>query len=264
MAEEQVDMRFVRESWEVPGHISDYVEAVYKVGLLDSERLLVSRYFSKNDRILDIGCGAGRTTLGLYRLGYLNVQGVDLSGGMIERAKFMAKEAGCPIPFEVGDATDLQWGDRRLDAALFGGLGLMCIPGYDNRLQALNEVRRVLRPGGHFIFTTHDRDAVREFADFWEKEEASWDAGTQDGRLLEFGDRIIVDSGTPTFIHIPTREKVIEMVQRSGLVLVEDSMRSELSVETKAVREFSVDCRMWVVQRPRPTGDLPGNGNSHD
>ena len=81
MAELKLDLEFVRETWEVPGHLSDYVDAVSKVGLWDSGRLLVSKYFSNKDRILDMGCGAGSTPNALYRLGYLKVQGVDLSEG---------------------------------------------------------------------------------------------------------------------------------------------------------------------------------------
>ena len=132
MAEPKVDLEFVRETWEDPVHLSYYVDAVSKVGLWDSERLLVSRYFSREDRILDIGCGAGRTTIALYRLGYLRVQGVDLSHGMIERATSIAEQAGFPIPFEVGDAISLEYGDESFDGALFSAQGLMCIPGGNN------------------------------------------------------------------------------------------------------------------------------------
>ena len=247
MAELKVDLEFVRETWEVPRHLADYVEAVSKVGLWDSEHLLVSKYFSKENRILDIVCGAGRTTIALYRLGHLKVQGVDLSNGMIEWAVSLAEQAGYPIPFETGDAVSLRFGDESFDGALFSAQGLMCIPKASNRLQALREVKRVLRPGGHFIFTTHDRHAAQEFASFWEEERARWEKGTQDQRLLEYGDRIVVDSETPTFIHIPTREDVAQVVHESGLVVVEDSLRSELCIDTEAAREFSSDCRMWVV-----------------
>ena len=249
MSETKVDREFVRGTWEVPSHLSDYVDAVSKVGLWDSERLLVAKYLSRDDRILDIGCGAGRTTIALYGLGYLKVRGVDLSEGMIERAVPLAERAGYPVPFEVGDATGLRYGDESFDGALFSAQGLMCIPGGDNRLQALHEVRRVLRPGGRFIFTAHDRHALPEFARFWEEESARWVGGTQDSRLLEFGDRIVMDSGTPTFLHIPTRDDVAKMIRESGLVVIEDSMRSEVCLDTEAARAFSSNCRMWVVQR---------------
>jgi hypothetical protein len=99
---------------------------------------------------------------------------------------------------------------------------------------------------GYFIFTTHERYAAQEFASFWEEEKARWEQGAQDERLLEFGDRIVMDSGTWTFLHIPTRDEVKEMVQESGLIVVEDAMRSELGHESDAVR-WLPDCRMWVV-----------------
>ena len=256
MAESKVDTTFVRECWEDRDHLGDYVEAVDKVGLWDSERLLVSRYLSKEDRILDIGCGAGRATIALYRLGYLEVQGVDMSRSMLEHAVSLAARAGYPMRFDVGDATSLRHDDESFDGArLFTAQGFMCIPGSDRRLQALKEVRRVLRPGGHFIFTTHDRHAAPEFTSFWEEETTRWANGTQDRRFIDYGDRLAVDSGVLTYVHIPTREEVVQMVAEAGLVVVEDSMRSELSPESDAVRWFSSDCRMWVVRRPHDARD---------
>ena len=246
----KVDMAFVRKTWEDPDHIGDYADAVHEVGLWDSERLLVSRYFAKDDPILDIGCGAGRTTIALYRLGYSKVQGLDLSYRMIEEASSTSEQAGYSIPFTVGNAIDIRYDDESFGGALFTAQGFMCIPGSANRLRALKEVRRVLRPGGHFFFTTHDRFANQEFASFWDEEESRWSNGTQDERLLELGDRIVLDSGTLTYIHIPTREQVAEAVRQAGMVVVEDPMRSELTFDTEAARRFSSDCRMWVVQRP--------------
>jgi len=250
MVEPKVDMEFVRNSWEAPGHISAYADAG-KIGLWDSERRLVSKYFFTADRILDIGCGAGRTTIALDRLGYSKVLGMDLSDGMIQRATSLAEQAGCHISFEVGDAIRLRYGDESFDGALFTAQGFMCIPGRDNRLLALKEARRVLRPGGHLIFTTHERHAARESASFWKEEKARWKESRRDSRLQEFGDRLVEDFGTWVFIHIPTRDEVEKMIQESGLVLVEDSMRSELCAESDDIQQSSSDCRMWVVQRPK-------------
>ncbi|MDA1348986.1 MAG: class I SAM-dependent methyltransferase, partial [Chloroflexi bacterium] len=147
--------------------------------------------------------------------------------------------------------TGLRYDDQCYDAVLFSAQGFMCIPRAGNRLRALMEVRRILRRGGHFIFTTHDREATQHYLSFWEEEKVRWDEGVQDPRLLEFGDRIVVDSGTDTFVHFPTREEVAELVLDAGLDLIQDAMRSELCLDTEEARRFSSDCRMWVVRRPR-------------
>ncbi len=71
------------------------------------------------------------------------------------------------------------------------------------------------------------------------------------GTMLGSAGVVVMDSGTWTFLHIPTRDEVARMVMEAGMVVVEDSMRSELCTDTPAAREFSSECRMWVVQRTR-------------
>ena len=46
-----------------------------------------SKYVKKDDVVLDVGCGYGRTLNELYTKGYKNLIGIDFSKGMIERAK---------------------------------------------------------------------------------------------------------------------------------------------------------------------------------
>ena len=249
MTDQIVDQPFVRESWEDVDHASEYVAAVTTVGLWESERVLIGRYLPPDGAVLDIGCGAGRTTFGLYEAGYRRLTGYDLSATMIAAARRIAGERDLAIGFDIGDATSMPYADASFDGALFSAQGFICIPGGKRRLQALREVRRVLRPGSHFIFTTHDRASPR-FVEFWREERARWDRGEQDARLLEFGDRIIPDSGVMTYIHIPARAEVARLVADAGLVLVEDRLRSELALESEAARKFSAECRMWVVRRP--------------
>ena len=144
----------------------------------------------------------------------------------------------------------MPYDDASFDGALFSFQGLMCIPGAKRRLNVLREVRRVVRPDSHFVFTTHDRDLPR-WVDFWRDERDRWDRGKQDSRLHEFGDRIIPDYGLLTYIHIPTRAEIASLVADAGFILVQDRLRSQIANESEAIRKFSAECRMWVVRRPR-------------
>ena len=59
----------------------------------------LSQFFKKEDKIIDIACGAGRHTLFLSELGY-HTTGIDLSQESIKSAKEKSKGK---IPFEVWD-----------------------------------------------------------------------------------------------------------------------------------------------------------------
>ena len=249
MNDQPIDQSFIRESWEDAESVSKYIGAVTTVGLWESERKLVGEYVSPGGSVLDIGCGTGRTTFGLYAIGYRDFLGLDISVNMIEAARRIARERGFAIRFDVEDAVSMPYADRSFDGALFSNQGLMCIPGRERRLQALSEVRRVLRPGAHFVFTTHDRDLPRHI-EFWREERAKWSAGKQDPQLIEFGDRIIVDSRRPTYIHNPSRTEVERLVSDAGMVVVEGRLRSKVAAEDGRRPELNSECRMWVVQRP--------------
>ena len=244
-----VNQPFVRESWEDANHVREYVAAVTDVGLWESEQMLLDRYLPRDGAILDIGCGAGRTTFGMREAGYRNLTGFDLSASMIVAARRIAAEHDLAVRFNVANASSMPYAGASFDGGLFSFQGFMCIPGVKRRLRVLREVCRVLRSGSHFVFTTHDRDLPR-WVDFWRDERDRWDRGEQDPRLLEFGDRMIADSGLLTYIHIPARAEVASLIAVAGLDLVEDSLRSEITVESEAIRKTSAECRMWVVRRP--------------
>lgn len=124
--------------------------------LSPSERLLFERYVKRGDRILDLGVGGGRTTPYLAELASDYV-GVDYSQTMVLacRKKFPT------IAFVTADAADLsQFGDHSFDVAVMAFNGLDYVMPDFKRVQALAEIRRVLKPGGVFIFSSHNPRSI--------------------------------------------------------------------------------------------------------
>ncbi len=246
----KVDTEFIRNSFNTEKTVSDYTRAVKEIGLWESEKMMIKKYFNPKDRILDIGCGAGRTTIGFYELGYHLVEGLDLAEAMIVQARKISEELNYNINFSVGDAVCLDYDDETFEAALFSFNGIMQIPGREKRIKVLKEIKRILKPKGYFLFTTHDRDSSKEYESFWQEEKRKWEIHLQDKSLYEFGDRVIKMEERDTFLHFPTRDEVILSLEEAGFALIEGILRSELCEESEEVKKFSTDCAFWVVQKP--------------
>lgn len=130
----------------------EWHSGITEQGLFPPERRLVEDHFSKpGAKVLDLGCGTGRTTAPLARAGF-DVVGVDVSQEMIERARRLFPD----LTFRLGDATDLEFDDGTFEYVLFSFNGLDYVETEAKRLEALREVRRVLRDGGKFAFSTHN------------------------------------------------------------------------------------------------------------
>lgn len=121
--------------------------------LRELERLLIAEYFTdQHGSILDLGCGYGRTTVPLVSMGY-DVVGIDVVPRMIETAKKEHPE----IDYRLMSATDLKFDDASFQYALFSFNGIDCIYPEERRKQALEEIHRVLKPGGICILTSNNR-----------------------------------------------------------------------------------------------------------
>jgi ubiquinone/menaquinone biosynthesis C-methylase UbiE len=68
-------------------------------------------------RIIDVGTGTGRGAFLLASAGAV-VTGIDASPQMLAIAKARATESRAPVTFDVGDAHDIQFGDRSFDIAV--------------------------------------------------------------------------------------------------------------------------------------------------
>jgi len=103
-------------------------------------------------RVLEIAAGTGVVTRELTG----EVLATDLNPAMVELGSRRAPGAR----WQQADAAHLPVEDGSLDLVLCG-FGVMFFP---DRVQAYTEVRRVLAPGGRFMFTTWDTIDTHDFA----------------------------------------------------------------------------------------------------
>jgi SAM-dependent methyltransferase len=97
----------------------------------------------RSGRILDYGCGYGRTLDELARRGFANTMGVDLSASMIERGR--RDHPGLDLRV-IGDPPIAE-PDASFDAAFLFAV-LTCIPSGEDQARLMGELRRLIRPGG--------------------------------------------------------------------------------------------------------------------
>src|SRR5438874_1926208 len=84
----------------------------------------------------------------------------DLNGPMLDRAATRQPEDR-PVSWRQADALKLPFADAEFDA-IACQFGAMFFP---DKIRAYGEARRVLKTGGHFLFSVWDRISENEFAD---------------------------------------------------------------------------------------------------
>jgi ubiquinone/menaquinone biosynthesis C-methylase UbiE len=140
---------------------SNYTIATHLSRTAESDAAFLLPHIKEIDHILDLGCGPGTITTGLAKCASKGkTVGIDMSIDVIQKAKTLAAEANIPtqgpgsVVFEQGNVLErLNYPDDTFDivycSQVFGHL-----PPPGQPLQALIELRRVLKPGG--ILATRD------------------------------------------------------------------------------------------------------------
>ena len=105
--------------------------------------------------VLDLGCGYGGRTLYYAReCGARRVEGVEITQAVVDRCTALAARLGCHnAGFRVGIAEELPFENERFDAVV----SFDVLEHVDDPVRAVEEVRRVLRPGGRawLVFPTY-------------------------------------------------------------------------------------------------------------
>jgi SAM-dependent methyltransferase len=134
------------------------VEQIYRErGLYPTEALALLRVIAEfpHRDILDLGVGTGRTGRYLSQLAS-HYECIDYSPVMIEHLQKNAPE----LHARQGDMRDLSAFDDQSFDFVFAAANLVDAVGHADRLKVLHEVHRVLRPGGAFLFSSHNRNYI--------------------------------------------------------------------------------------------------------
>jgi ubiquinone/menaquinone biosynthesis C-methylase UbiE len=142
-----------KERWQLSGHAPEFYERYVRRIMEPWVRRLVNvPALRPGEHVLDVACGTGFVArLAAERVGMGGrVVGIDLNVGMIEAARAVATgDSRNTIEWLTGDAAALPFAKAAFDVVLCQQ-GVQFFP---DRLQALCEMRRVLRHGGRLAFT---------------------------------------------------------------------------------------------------------------
>ncbi len=136
----------------------NYLDMLAKLGIGSAHpggftatlELLDTASIGQQARILEVGCGTGRTACHLARLGY-QVTAVDIRSDMLMKARHRAEQEQVQVNFVQGNVEHLPFDAGSFDVVLAESVTL-----FADTLCALREYARVLAPGGRL----YDREMI--------------------------------------------------------------------------------------------------------
>ena len=134
----------------------------YQAGLFNQRALEIADRLATvanaGETWLDAGCGSGVLTIQMLEMG-LEVCAVDASEEMIKEAKKTFEAAGDKLQLNVVDSIEtMNFQDQQFDGILCSSV----LEYVDNPKGCLDELHRVLKPGGHLVMTVpNNRSWIR-------------------------------------------------------------------------------------------------------
>jgi ubiquinone/menaquinone biosynthesis C-methylase UbiE len=117
----------------------------------------VSKRTAPGSRVLEVAPGPGFCAIEIARSGR-TVTGLDISQAFVRIARENAEKAGVPVDFRHGNASRMPFPDASFDF-------VACTAAFKNfsdPIGALNEIHRVLKPGGQASIYDLRKDASRD------------------------------------------------------------------------------------------------------
>ena len=151
----------VRDASSYDGVAGPFAYWTERVSSSLANRLVELAQLQSAERVLDVGTGSGvvalRAAKGLGPQG--RVVGVDLSQGMLERARASANSLGNAIEFRQMDAERLDFENKSFDSVL----SLFAVLHFPSAERAIREMFRVVKPGGRVVIGIGKGPSIAQF-----------------------------------------------------------------------------------------------------
>ncbi|MEA3430098.1 MAG: methyltransferase domain-containing protein [Nanoarchaeota archaeon] len=213
----------VKKTFDSKREVEHYAKII-KHGLLETEKYVIDKYFKSKEKILDLGCGAGREAFVLAKRGF-EIIGVDIAPNMIKYANEYAKKHKISnTKFIAKNITKLNYPENSFDYIMLPTQTIEHIKGINNRIKLLKQCKNFLKPKGVMFFTTHERKSGFKFWWFWTKKEIGAIFKKPDEEL---GDTWIEANNPETkmqekmFLHFYTKKEALSEIKSAGLNLIE-------------------------------------------
>jgi ubiquinone/menaquinone biosynthesis C-methylase UbiE len=118
------------------------------------EAELLKEVLADGGDVLEVAPGPGFLAIEMARDARFRVTGLDISRTFVEIARKNAAEAGVPLDIRLGNASEMPFAENSFDL-------LVCRAAFKNFSEpqkAIEEMRRVLRPGGTGVIIDLRRD----------------------------------------------------------------------------------------------------------
>jgi ubiquinone/menaquinone biosynthesis C-methylase UbiE len=148
------------KGWGMEGAVAKWYAALTKKSLEDFKALArrTSEQIAPRSSVLEVAPGPGYFAIELAKLGDYQITGLDISETFVTIARENAAKAGVRVDFRRGNASLMPFGDETFDF-------LLCRAAFKNFSEperALEEIHRVLKPGGQALIIDLRKDASEE------------------------------------------------------------------------------------------------------
>ncbi len=148
------------KGWGMEGAVAKWYAALTKKSLADFKALArrTAEQIPPRSSVLEVAPGPGYFAIELAKLGDYRITGLDISQTFVEIASANAAQAGVRVDFRRGNASAMPFDDETFDF-------LLCRAAFKNFSEprrALEEMHRVLKPGGQALIIDLRGDASNE------------------------------------------------------------------------------------------------------
>lgn len=169
-------------------------------------------YIDPNTKLLDAGCAHGRLVPTLLRqnLKKENYTGIDISENLILKAQKLFPD----IHFDIGDVCNLPYRNNMFDVTVSSAV-LHHIPSQELRVQMIQELIRVTKPGGKIVLFVWN---AFHFPHLWKPISVSYLKSFFTFGTHEAGDMYLPFFGKDTkrYVHAFTKRSLTKLIKKAA------------------------------------------------